>query len=219
MGPKITVARTSNSKALQDRLKTIGKRAAFVGIPAASSRDRESQLLKMAGKAARGSKKKMKLLNAAADDVNNAELLYVFSKGSPAKRIPARPVIEPAIEADGNKQPIARELAGSMKAALDGDNAGVTAGLKRTALAGQNAARGWFTDSRNGWPQNAPSTIRAKLAPLKGKRKQDAIDILDAHRGATPLVGMSEALDSINTPGIDTGAMRAAIIGIVKDDE
>lgn len=186
MGPNITVTRTSNNKALQDRLKTIGKSAAFVGIPAASSRNRSAQLIAMAGKAAKGSKKKIKLLSAAADGVNNAELLYIFSKGSPARGQEGRPVIEPAIEADGNKQPIARELADSMKSALDGDQAGVMQGLKRAAMAGQNAARSWFTDPRNNWKANAKSTIAAKGSDV---------------------------------PGIDTGGMRAAIVGIVKDDQ
>jgi hypothetical protein len=168
MGPKITVARQSNSKALQDRLKTIGRSAAYVGIPAASARDRSNHLLAMAVRSTKGSKRSEKLLKAALEDVNNAELLYVFSKGSPAKRIPARPVIEPAIEADGNKQPIAREIADSMKASLDGNQAGVTQGLKRAAMAGQNAARSWFQDGRNGWAPNKPSTIRAKGSDRPG---------------------------------------------------
>lgn len=186
MGPKITVARSSNSQQLQERLKTIGKRAAYVGIPASSSRDRASQLLKMAAKITKPGKRKTKLLDAAAEDVNNAELLYIFSKGSPAKGQPGRPVIEPSIEADGNRQPIAREIAGSMKASLNGDQNGATQGLKRAAMAGQNAARGWFTDGRNHWKENAKSTIRAKGS---------------------------------DQPGIDTGAMRNAIVGVVADDD
>jgi hypothetical protein len=223
MGPNITVARTSNSKQLQDRLKTIGKRAAYVGIPSGSSSDRSASLLAMARNAATNKKKNpakiSKLLNSAVEDVTNAELLYIFSKGSPMRNQPARPVIEPAIEADGNKQIIAREIAESVKASLDGSQAGVTKGLKRAGMAGQNAARGWFTDSRNGWAQNAPSTIRQKLGTLKGKQKKNALNILDANSGPTPLVGMSASLDSINTPGIDTGAMRQALTYVVKDDE
>jgi hypothetical protein len=186
MGPNITVARTSNSKQLQDRLKTIGKRAAYVGIPSGSSRDRSAQLIAMAGKIAKTGKKNTKLLTAAAEDVNNAELLYIFSKGSPLRNQEPRPVIEPSIEADGNRQPIARELAGATKAALDGDQDGVTRGLRRAAIAGQNAARGWFTNPENKWAANKQSTIDAKGS---------------------------------DRPGINTGAMRQAIIGLVKDDE
>ena len=37
--------------------------------------------------------------------------------------------------------------------------------LKKTGMFVQNKVRSWFTDSRNGWPPNAPSTIKAK----KGK--------------------------------------------------
>jgi hypothetical protein len=222
MGPNITVARTSNSKQLQERLKTIGKRAAYVGIPSGSSSDRSAHLLSMARNLAtrktKNPSKRSAVLNSAVQDVTNAELLFIFSKGSPIRNQPARPVIEPAIEADGNKQPISRELAGAVKASLDGNPSGVTQGLKRAGMAGQNAARGWFTDSRNGWAQNAPSTIRKKLGTLSGKRKKDALNILDSNR-VTPLVGMSASLDSINTPGIDTGAMRQALTYVVKDDE
>jgi hypothetical protein len=60
-------------------------------IPDASSRDRSAQLLAMAAKLMKLGKRKTKLLNAAADDVNNAELLYILSKGSPARSQEGRP--------------------------------------------------------------------------------------------------------------------------------
>lgn len=95
-----------------------------------------------------------------AGDVNNAQLMYIHTNGSPLKGIPARPVIEPAIKARGNKQAIEAELKASALAALDGKPA-VTF-LRRAGLTAQNAAKAWFTDPRNGWAPNAPSTIRAK---------------------------------------------------------
>ena len=58
-------------------------------------------------------------------------------------------------------------------------------GVVRAALAGQNAARRWFTDSRNNWAPNKPATIRRK-----GSDK----------------------------PLIDTGVLRAAIVGITREE-
>ena len=34
--------------------------------------------------------------------------------------------------------------------------------FQRVAMMGQNFARGWFTDARNDWAPNAPSTVRRK---------------------------------------------------------
>ena len=200
--PSITLARKQGSAALFQRIQTVTRLAAYVGIPAASAHARKTQLLAMAGKS-RG-KGKARLEKAAESDVNNAELLFIFSKGrkakpgysaaadlylhskgSPMTLQKPRPVLEPAVEADGNRQAIASEIAASCKANLAGDHELAVKKMKRAALAGQNAARSWFTDSRNNWAPNKPSTIKAKGS---------------------------------NRPGIDTGAMRAAIQGITAEE-
>lgn len=93
---------------------------------------------------------------------SDATALYIHSHGSPLWQIPPRPIIEPAIEAKGNIEPIRDELKEAATAVLDGDKAEAVRHLKRAGMTGQNAARGWFTDSRNGWAPNAPSTIKAK---------------------------------------------------------
>ena len=183
-GPNITLARKSGAAALMKRVAGISKLAAYVGVPAADNRDRETQLLDMAGKV-KSKYRKARLQKAAANDVTNAELLFIFSKGSPLRKQPARPVLEPAVALDGNRQPIERELAASVKASLAGDHELAVKKMKRAALSGQNAVRGWFTDSRNNWESNALSTIRAKGS---------------------------------DRPGIDTGAMRASIIGLTREE-
>ena len=203
-GPKITLARKSGALALAKRVAGLTKLAAYVGIPASDARTRSTQLLAMAGKLKSGSKKRKRLEAATEDDVTNAELLFIFSKGryakpgqsaaadlylhtkgSPMQNQKPRPVLEPAVEADGNRQPIAAELAASVKASLAGDKELAVKKMKRAALAGQNAARGWFTDSRNNWAPNAPGTI--------------------ARKGS-------------DRPLIDTGALRAAIVGVVREE-
>ena len=199
-GPKITLARKSGAAAVIKRVFGAQKLAAYVGIPAAAAGARSGQLLDMAGKAK--GRRKERLQKAADTDINNAELLFIFTKGrkakpgysaaadlhlhekgSPLQLQEPRPVLEPAV--DANQEKIAKEIAASVKAAVAGDHELAVKNMKRAALRGQNAARSWFTDSRNNWAPNAPSTI---------KRKGSA------------------------RPGIDTGAMRAAIQGIVDEE-
>jgi hypothetical protein len=217
--------RTSGSQVVKQRLNTLAAKAVYVGIPASSARVRQEKLLAMAGKLtgkSKSSKKKRATLEkSAARTITNAELLFIFSKGSPLRNQPARPVLEPAIEAEGNRQAIAAELSGVAMALLEGRNGDATAHLRRAGVAGANAARGWFTDPRNGWAQNAASTIRKKLGKLTGKRRRKALAILDSVSGfaSMPMVGQFSALDAINTPGIDTGAMRQAITWVIKNDD
>jgi hypothetical protein len=183
-GPQITIARTSGTAALTKRIAGLTKLAAYVGVPAAGKDARTKQLLEMAGKT-NSKKKKTRLQKSANTDINNAELLFIFENGSHINKQPARRVLGPAIEADGNKQSIANELEASIKATLAGDKEQAEKKMLRAALAGQNAARKWFTDGRNAWQKNAASTI--------------------ARKGS-------------DRPGIDTGAMRAAIVGVVREE-
>lgn len=187
-GPGIVIARTSGVEAIRKRLSMVGKQAAYVGVPAAKS----------------GRKKKTK-----KDPINNAELLFIFEKGSPIRHQPPRPLLKPAIEADGNRQKIAAEIAGAVKATIAGDKEGADKKMLRAALAGQNAARAWFTDGRNAWAPNAQSTIDRKLGKLSKKKKAAAYAQIDEQGGDTT---------GVVTVGVDTGAMRAAIVGVVRSD-
>jgi hypothetical protein len=165
MGPKITVARKSNQKSFYKAVVNMQKMAAYVGVPADKS-SRQSSLLAIAGatagSSAKAKSKRERAISQSKRGVNNAELLFLHSKGSPIRRLPARPIVEPAVMADGNRQAIAHELAETGKLALAGDQAGAERRLQRAALAGQNAARRWFVDPRNGWPANKPETIKRK---------------------------------------------------------
>lgn len=167
-GPKITAARKLGSAALLKRMAGLTRLSALVGVPATTAADRESQLRELAS-GTKNKKKQVKASKAAKNnDVNNAELLYLFSKGSPLRNQPPRPVLEPAVAADGNRQAIAHELALAGKATLAGDRQEAIRRTKRAGIAGQNAARNWFTDGRNGWAPNAPSTIEGKGSDRPG---------------------------------------------------
>ena len=86
--PQITIARKLGSQNLMDRVHQVTKLAAYVGIPADNA-SRQDVLLTMAGKV-KGKRKKAYLQHAATNDVNNAELLFIFSKGSPIRKQPPR---------------------------------------------------------------------------------------------------------------------------------
>lgn len=97
------------------------------------------------------------------DARKKAHQMFIMSHGSPAYRIPPRPIIEPAIEANSEK--INEKLLKSLKSFLNFDLEQGVNELKKTGMFAQNKVRSWFTDSRNGWPPNSPLTIKAK----KGK--------------------------------------------------
>lgn len=132
-----------NESELFERLREIAHSQVLVGVPEETSTRPESD-------------------DPTKEIVTNAGLLYLHTDGSALLHIPARPVIEPAIEAEGNKGPIAEELALAAKAVLDGNPQLADKRLGRAGMLGQNAARAWFHDPRNGWPPNAPLTIFLK---------------------------------------------------------
>lgn len=100
-----------------------------------------------------GKKKALKALDA-----------YIHAKGSPYWNIPARPFLEPAMEA--NKVPIADMYGKIIKAALDGKAALMKMESQKLGLYSQRVVKDWFTDPRNGWAPNHPL-----IAKLKGSDK------------------------------------------------
>jgi hypothetical protein len=93
---------------------------------------------------------------------HQAYALYLHSHGSPLWQIPPRPIIEPALEAHREELMAEIKKALNMHFFTQTQKQATLRQFKRVAMLGQNAARGWFTDSRNGWPPNAPSTIARK---------------------------------------------------------
>lgn len=124
---------------LTGRLAKLTRVAVYVGVPA---------------------EKASRYEHGRKAELNNAELLYIHTNGSPVRNIPARPVIEPALKANNKK--IMAQYTKAVFAASQGDDAALNAALIRTGLAGQNAARAWFVDPRNNWPPNSNITIARK---------------------------------------------------------
>lgn len=92
--------------------------------------------------------------------VTNADLLFIHTKGSPVNNIPARPVIEPAIENARDK--ITNQMKAAAKAVLEVNE---EKAFKHLSLAGtyaQKASRSWFKNPENNWPPNSPAVIAIK---------------------------------------------------------
>jgi hypothetical protein len=138
MAAHVSVSRKGPGlKGMEKRLTDLSRMDALVGIPA-------------------------KTTSRKGEVINNASLLFIHTHGSPVQGIPARPVIEPAIRAEGNRQAINAELKEAARAALNEHPVQAEQHLTRAGMAGANAAKSWFTDARNNWAPNTPETIRRK---------------------------------------------------------
>lgn len=149
------------------RIKKLGEESLYVGIPSGSKTQRIKNIKERASHftSSKKSSKKMKkhLLNVAKmATLSNAQALRVFSSGSALTNQPARPVIEPAIQAPGNKERIVEALSMATQLKLLGKNYEAKQFLRRAGRIARDAAQDWFFDSRNGWPGNAASTIEKK---------------------------------------------------------
>lgn len=169
----ISLVKVGDSEEFLTRIKGIGQLATYVGIPASSSRDRSSDLIGRASKiiSPRKSRQRLKakLANLAhSNTTSNAQLLYYFSKGSPLKGQPPRPVIEAAIHAPWNQRKIADKVAMAIQAHSQGKFYQSKVYLKSAGATAAAAAREWFYDPRNGWAPNAYATIRKKESEIAG---------------------------------------------------
>ncbi len=106
------------------------------------------------------SREKLKA-STKSNKVTNAELMYIHTNGSPANNIPARPVIEPAIE--DNKEQIAKYLHKAFEAMCEGNEDVADRELHKAGTKAYKACRAWFVNPKNGWKPNSPAVIAAKL--------------------------------------------------------
>lgn len=127
------VKETDNQMQLERELKKLKKLSVLVGIPQEKA-------------------------SRPGEPINNAELAYIHTNGSPIQGIPARPFIEPAIEE--YRENIGKQLGRAIVKTLEGKDGKPY--LERAGIVGENAARGWFTNPKNNWEPNSPLTIAKK---------------------------------------------------------
>lgn len=142
-------------------------------------------------------------------DINNAQLLYIHSKGSPLQKIPPRPLIEPALEASGNKERIDEDLKKAAQLMLDGKAEQAVKALHTAGIDGVNIIKEWFDDPRNNWSPNTTATVRAKIRK-KYKTKKTIRKYIEAYIAGE---------EGINQILVDTAQMKKAITYSVEVDE
>jgi hypothetical protein len=129
------------------------------------------------------------------EQINNAEIMYIQTHGSPIRNIPPRPVIEPAIAND--RKIIGRELQEAAAAWMARDAQSAMMYLNRAGTAGRDAAKAWFTNPLNGWPPNAPATIARKGSdrPLihTGELRRSIVYVIRNAPAATSVQALEEA--------------------------
>lgn len=104
-------------------------------------------------------------------EITNVELAFIMTYGSPLKKIPPRPFIEPAIEDATVKAQLAREMGNAARQALNGEFGSAMDSLGKAGLVGQGAVQ----EKMGGTPPpNAPSTIRQKKAKVRNKKDREA---------------------------------------------
>lgn len=140
--------------------------------------------------------------------ITNAELAYIHDKGAPEAGIPARPFMEPGIKAAQDE--IVKTMQEAGKAVLKG-GAPVETYLNRVGLI---ATRSIKTVISAGIPPPlAPSTIRGRIARVKGKKRRQKID--DAIAAGTPFSRQNDA-EGIFTPLVVTAQLRNSITYVLR---
>lgn len=155
-----------------------------------------------------------------AGGVNNAMLAYVHEHGSPARNIPARPFLHPAVRAtQAQTRPLLWQAAHD---ALLGRNP--LPSLHRIGLLVRNEAVHWITDWPEGVAPLKPATIRARLMRTKAGQRQLRRLSDNARASGMPLGQVltdwaTARMASGNTfivPLVDTGALRSSISYVVR---
>lgn len=178
------VTKSSAAKNLEESIKKLSRKQVYVGIPGEKGERKDGE-------------------------ITNVELMYIHSKGFAPLNIPARASIEPAIEQKETGQRIADKLKNAGQAVLGGDEEKADKNWNAAGQIAVNAAQAWFTDPRNGWPPNKPSTVRNKLRKLRGPAKANALAALAAGGDLT----------GIDTPLVDTDQLRKAITYVVGEEQ
>lgn len=149
------------------------------------------------------------------ESITNAQLVYIHTKGWPLSGLPARPIIEPAINAEKNREKIMPHFGEALKAALEQNPGKMEQELRYAGQEGENAARSWFLDPDNHWPALSDRTIeeraRKKYNPSSAKTAQ----------GREKIVSKMQDYIQNGTfnPLIDTGILRKSIIYVLRKKE
>lgn len=130
--------------------------------------------------------------------LNNVQLAYLHSRGSPVNKMPARPFIEPAIEQKGVLDKIAGCFGRAFEAAILGDAGTMRKELEFAGIYGSNAVKAYMGSAA--LAPNAPITVSGGWMRNKVSGKPVYVK---GKGSAAPL--------------IDTGSLRAAVTYVLDE--
>ena len=153
------------AKELMSRLKRLSSQKVCVGVPAAKNERDQSEIgnadlvyIHTHGVRPSPVREEMQKEINKGTRYSAALQMYLHEHGSFTHQVPARPIIEPAIEK--SKEPIAELLGGAAKHAARGEDIRQT--LNDVGQYAQNKVQNYFTDPSNGWPENSSETVKKK---------------------------------------------------------
>lgn len=183
-GPLVSVTAKINTKALNDTLKELSRKALYVGIAADSQHDMRED-----------------------GGPNNSQLGYIHEFGSPSANIPPRPFLVPGVES--KRDHISSELGLAMKAALNDDKRSCDKILDRLGVSTAEAVKEYlrtaeFTPLK---PATIANRFRSRMA--EGKRDNEKRLIRDKSGklvenpnfgvGIRPLINTGSLLNAIDS--------------------
>jgi hypothetical protein len=107
--------------------------------------------------------------------ISNAALAYIHNVGAPEANIPARPFMEPGVEAKGKEIRDALGKAGEL--ALDGGPEAVDRQFHRVGAIGRDAIKAKITDGP--FEPLKPATIAARKSKRKSRKNTDIKPLID----------------------------------------
>lgn len=168
--PFLTIEKQINTKALNDAVKSLSKKACYVGIAKGSEGDKRSD-----------------------GGPDNHLLGFIHENGSPSANIPPRPFLVPGVKS--YQEEVIKGLSKAMRLALKDDAKGCNEVLERTALKTADAVKNYMQTAD--FEPLKPATIanRNRSRLTQGKR-QEEID-QDASK-IRPLINTGSLRNSID---------------------
>ena len=152
-------------RGLLKRIESLSSQKVAVGIPASESKRADSEIdnadlvyIHTHGVRPKAMREEMQPEINKGTPYSTVLQMYIHEHGSINYQVPPRPIIEPAIE--NAKSDMAELLGRTAKtAAEDGD---IKQSLTDVGQEARDDVREWFTNPKNGWAPNAPSTLAKK---------------------------------------------------------
>lgn len=141
---------------------------------------------------------------------SNAVIGYVLENGEPGHNLPARPFLVPGVASISDE--IVASFAKAGQAALAGDKGAVRDIYTKMGLRAATAVKR-FIDQQDFAPL-AEATVKARLAKLPGKAKDDLA--FDLAAGRTTMAAIASGATTFLKILIDTGALRNSITFVLR---